>query len=97
MFKLYLLSVWLCLGLDILMIKALRATIEEDYIFVKKRRNDYERLIKNIRTIFLYVITASLPIFNILYIVLTVFNYDEILNKSINMLLEEKRIVKKEK
>ena len=97
MLKLYLLSVWLCLGFDILIVKALRATIEEDYIFVKKKRNDYEHLVKNIRTIFLYVIIASLPIFNVLYVIVMVFNYEEISNKSINILLEEKRIVKKEK
>lgn len=93
----YLWSFWLCLGMDILCCKALADGIAEDYTFLKKHRNDYEKLLSKLDAIIRLLFIACIPVLNLIITIFRMTHYEDMKTKLIQKFLEEKRIVKKEK
>lgn len=93
----YLWSFWCCFGINILCCKAFADGIEEDYIFLRKHRNNYEELISKFNAIARLLFIACIPVLNVIISIFMVTHYEEMKTKLIQKFLEEKRIVKKEK
>lgn len=78
-----------------LFIWAERKDIENyGYVWIRRKKNIYRKIILKIEKFFITVLAVFVPIFNLILAFTILFRYDEIMKRSIQILLSEGKIEK---